>query len=384
MRTVTAAAITRKTHRAALPPRKAAWYRELHDGLHIGYRKMTEGNAGRWLVRERQPDGRYKERAIGVADDIRPADDVAVLSYDQAVARAAGAAAVIHSGMPTMHQAIDAWLVNKMATLSNPRSTGQAAWMARHLKAAFPDIALDKVRAADIKDWHKKGISGEARSARATADRKLAALKGVLSGAHETHGLKIDRVWTAVKPFGPKLAGSPRTNRLTPTQIRALISAADPDIRAFITLAAETGARPSELYTARCRAWDGVWLAIDGKTGPRTIRASMAAQRLLDALVKGVNDPDRHILIRSNGLPWRGSTGDVTQALTAARIAAELPDGVVMYDLRHSFISDALERGAPATMVATHCGTSLAMLQATYAKFLPATADLLMGGLSGA
>lgn len=384
MRTVLPTNITRKTHRAALEPRKAAYYRELSDGLHIGYRRMTTGNAGRWLVRERQGDGSYKERSIGVADDVLPADGVSVLSFDQAVAQAAGAAVIIHTGMPKLYTAIDEWLRHKASTLTNPRSVGQAAWMAKHLKASFADVPLDKIKANDIDAWHKNGISGEARSARATADRKLAALKGALTRAVEVHGLKIEKPWSVVQAFGPKTAGTARTNRLTPTQIRALIDAADPDMAAFVALAAETGARPSELYTARCRAWDGVWLDLNGKTGPRTIRVSAAAQRLLQALLQGVNDPDRHILIRSNGLPWRGSTGDTTQAFTAARIKAGLPTGVVMYDLRHSFISDALERGAPAAMVATHTGTSLAMLQNSYAKFLPKTADLLMGGLSGA
>ena len=85
MRTVTAAPITRKTHRLKLEPRKSPFYRELSDGLHIGYRRLAGGTPGRWLVRERQPDGRYKERAIGVADDCAQADGVSILDYDQAV-----------------------------------------------------------------------------------------------------------------------------------------------------------------------------------------------------------------------------------------------------------------------------------------------------------
>jgi integrase len=41
------------------------------------------------------------------------------------------------------------------------------------------------------------------------------------------------------------------------------------------------------------------------------------------------------------------------------------------YALRHSYISRALRQGVPAKAVADHCGTSLRMIEANYAKFIP-------------
>lgn len=386
MRTVNQAQITRKTHRLKLAVRKAPYYRELSDGLHIGYRRLSNDSAGRWLVRERQADGRYKERSIGTADDLILPDGDRVLSYDQAVSATQGKAAEIHSGMPMLHQAIDEWLAGKMTTMTNERSRQHVRWQAKTLRAQWSDLALNRVRAADVDKWHKAMVTSTdehtARSQRATADRKLAHLVAVLNKAVKIHSLKIDRPWSDVMRFG-NTAGNPRVNRLTGSQVVALINATEPDLADFIILLAETGIRPGEAYSARVRDWDAPWLSVTGKTGQRTIRVSAGAIRLLDRLTAGANDSSRHILIRSNGLPWRGSTGDLTKAFAEARAGAGMASDVVAYDLRHSFISDALERGAPSVMVARHCGTSVAMLERTYAKFLPQTADRLMGGLSG-
>jgi len=41
------------------------------------------------------------------------------------------------------------------------------------------------------------------------------------------------------------------------------------------------------------------------------------------------------------------------------------------YALRHAYISHALKVGVPAKAVADHCGTSLRMIEANYAKFMP-------------
>jgi integrase len=55
---------------------------------------------------------------------------------------------------------------------------------------------------------------------------------------------------------------------------------------------------------------------------------------------------------------------------TTAVAKAGLDPETVFYSLRHSYISHALVAGVPAKAVADHCGTSMAMLQRYYAKFI--------------
>ena len=47
--TVTDKNLSNRTQRHKLPIRKAPYWRILHEGLHIGYRKGTRG--GKWLLR---------------------------------------------------------------------------------------------------------------------------------------------------------------------------------------------------------------------------------------------------------------------------------------------------------------------------------------------
>ena len=53
-----------------------------------------------------------------------------------------------------------------------------------------------------------------------------------------------------------------------------------------------------------------------------------------------------------------------------ALTAAELDPSGTFYALRHSYISRAIEGGVPLNVVAENCGTSVRMIETTYAKML--------------
>jgi integrase len=53
------------------------------------------------------------------------------------------------------------------------------------------------------------------------------------------------------------------------------------------------------------------------------------------------------------------------------RVVAEPDQRTTFYSLRHTYISGALKVGVPPKAVADHCGTSLAMIQKHYSKFIP-------------
>jgi hypothetical protein len=65
-------------------------WRGLAPGVHVGFRRRNRDKAGIWLVRRYvglDPNGvgRYREKALGLADDLHPADGKRVLSFEQAV-----------------------------------------------------------------------------------------------------------------------------------------------------------------------------------------------------------------------------------------------------------------------------------------------------------
>src|SRR3954449_7324687 len=85
-RTVRDARLETRTARGKLPPRddREPYWRAMGVGQHLGYYKA----AGTWLARWRPPSGTYTKRKLGLADDVRDADGVRVLSYTQAQTRA--------------------------------------------------------------------------------------------------------------------------------------------------------------------------------------------------------------------------------------------------------------------------------------------------------
>jgi integrase len=49
---------------------------------------------------------------------------------------------------------------------------------------------------------------------------------------------------------------------------------------------------------------------------------------------------------------------------------ARLPADGSLYALRHTYVSRAIEGGVPLNIIADNCGTSVRMIEKTYAKIL--------------
>ena len=100
-----------------------------------------------------------------------------------------------------------------------------------------------------------------------------------------------------------------------------------------------------------------------GKTGTRDVPLSPAATALFKRLAKG-KLPGAAMFTNEGGTPWEHSDWD--ELIRAAADSAKLPKGVVLYTLRHSFITEALRGGMATLDVARLTGTSLPMIQEHY------------------
>ncbi|HEX9647432.1 MAG TPA: hypothetical protein VGB88_08030, partial [Alphaproteobacteria bacterium] len=100
-RSVTDTKLSTRTGRLQLAPRGKPYYRELEQGLHLGYRRLKRG-AGRWVARVYVGNEQYRAEVIGTADDYgdaAPDDDpdrARILDYKQAQEAARRAADRIH------------------------------------------------------------------------------------------------------------------------------------------------------------------------------------------------------------------------------------------------------------------------------------------------
>src|ERR1700737_47797 len=79
--------IDSRSARRHLLARSEPYWARLMKGGYLGYRKATRGS-GSWIVRFRDLTGRQNFRSIAAADDNADANNVTVLSFDQAQERA--------------------------------------------------------------------------------------------------------------------------------------------------------------------------------------------------------------------------------------------------------------------------------------------------------
>ncbi len=130
-----------------------------------------------------------------------------------------------------------------------------------------------------------------------------------------------------------------------------------------------TGGRYEELADAKVRHFDlrGRLLTVSGKTGSRHIILQPSAVRLLKRVTKG-RSLDDFIFVKADGSKWKPS--DQVRPMKAAVRKAKLDLNGCFYSLRHAYISESIEMNVPLTVIAENCGTSVRMIEITYAKVL--------------
>ena len=78
---------------------------------------------------------------------------------------------------------------------------------------------------------------------------------------------------------------------------------------------------------------------------------------------------DAPVFLTEDGEAWNKS--DIRSPIYAVKERAKLDPAFVFYSLRHTFISHQVAAGMPTLAVAQNVGTSVAMIEKHYGKFLP-------------
>lgn len=99
---------------------------------------------------------------------------------------------------------------------------------------------------------------------------------------------------------------------------------------------------------------------------PRTIHLNDEAHVVLERLCDG-RGPDEFVITNARGKPY--VTSAVNGRFANLRRAAGVRDHITPYSFRHLFITDCLQAGVDAAVVAKLCGTSTAVIETTYAHW---------------
>jgi integrase len=368
---------TTRTARAKLAPRRKAYYRQVSAGKTLGYIRR-DGAPGAWIVRERK-GGRYEFRTLGVADDLTPTDGRDVLTFAEAMRLATNPAATAKVGRLTLRGALDVYLV-ALASRSKYAEDARGS-VEKHVPRALLDCRVDRLTKTMLETWQSGMVrndpddSDARRRSQDTANRIWTVVRAALNLAYsdEANGIPTDAAWRRVRPFRAVARG--RGDDLDAKQVRLLVAKIATFDEALANLCEAgylTGARFGELASASVRDLDVVRraLTVDGKTGHRVVSLTGETAKFLRRLTVG-RDRDAPLLPRLDGARWPRSWHH--KAVKKAAAMAGLPASVSFYTLRHAHISRALEAGMPLSLVAENCGTSLRMLETSYAHVLAGT-----------
>jgi integrase len=370
-----------KTARLRLAVREKSYNRQA-GAKRLGYIRK-DGRNGTWLAIESVPGTkRERTRVIAQADDFSRADGVEVLTFEQAMEKAAAAGELRPRGHLTVLQAIDRYYDILAAEKKHAEEYRRA--IKGYVPDALGSTRVDRLSTTQLKEWQAKLVlqadpkNPEAKTrSKSTVNRILGMLKAPLNAAFqdEKNGIPSSAAWDRVTPF--EGADQAREDDLEPAQILVLIAKAASFSQALANLIEATyliGCRaPGELAGVEVRHFEPAnhQLRIpSGKTGARDVTLTNEAVAFFSRLAKD-KLPNAPLLPRADGTPW-GRTGHWEPMHRAVRLAG-LPETVCLYTLRHAHISRAIEAGRPLSLIADNCGTSLLMIQRNYAKVLART-----------
>jgi len=350
------------------------YWRQIHEGLFIGYRKGIK--SGKWISRK-TVDGKYIKKSLGVADDISDADGETVLSYKQAqdLAKKFDQENVntINRSSYTIHQAVNDYLSwHKITGKSYKRTQFTAK---AHILKKFKDKPVCQLTTHQINKWFlglvKDGNSEQVRKSKSSANRILTVLKAALNYAWNQGRVESRDAWDRIKPF--RGVDAPKIRYLTEDECRRLIDACEMDFKPLVRAVLMTGCRYGELISATVQDFDsstGILTIPQAKSGKsRHIPLTKSGQKAFSGWVDGKHF-DELIFKRLDGTPW-GKSHQSRRIKEACEIAGLNPP-CTFHNLRDAYASVMVKKGVSLQVVSELLGHSdVRMTQRHYAHLQP-------------
>lgn len=311
------------------------------------YARKTKQGTFRWYMDYRSADG---ERVQRLAPNAATPED-AMHALEAAVKDEFNKATGRGRGRPATFKELSAIYLRDYAKI-NKRSWKDDEYRLQALDGFFGDYAPDKITPQLIEQFRAQRLgSGDAKS---TVNRYVALLKTVYSLAVEW-GFATTNPAKKIKQFSEREFAKERI--LSPAEEAALLDACHDGLRPIVTAALNTGMRRGELLALQ---WQDVDL---GRGGIRVVRSKSGKQRTVP-----VNQTLRTVLA---ALPSRGKGGAVFDAKNAqakfeiARTRAGL-DGIRFHDLRHTFATRLVDKGADIITIQSLLGHSTVVMTMRY------------------
>jgi len=359
--------IDRVDVRARLPLQRDPYWQRVTQGRFIGFRRMTRGTPGTWLVRFDDPTGKkkYVYRKLG---------DFAALPENERYDAALKAAQVEFRHVDlggstepgTVQEACEAYVEKKRSEEGEQPANDVEGFFKRTVYSdPIASRLLSKLSRADVSAWRARTLKQS--KSKSSFNRNITPLRAALNLAHEDGKTTNDSVWLkALKPLNGDGAENRREGTLDHEQRRALVACASDEARSYIKTLALLPLRPGEVASLRVEhlnTRERVLKIPAGKTKVRVVPLTDEAQRHFQECAKG-KLPSAWLISRADGSQWKARAWGYEIKDAASK--AKLPRATLAYTLRHSLITDLLVGGLDAFTVSAISGTSLTMIQKHY------------------
>jgi integrase len=360
--------------RKKLPPRAEPYWLELRRGLHIGYRKGEAG--GSWVLREfkaragKDGAGGYVKRRLGAADDDGHSDGAAVLSWDEATAKARDTdrPTVTKPTKLTLAQAAESYFATRSATTPHDHFTWKT-----FIEPKLGNRSVAELTTDDIEKWlaaqvPKTDDREQRRKAQATANRRFTVLRAILNSAYRKDPARVPSAdaWRRVRGFAK--ADRARTRTATADEAKRLLAVLKPPLSHLAQGSLLAGLRLGELEALKVGDVGTDFLRVaPGKSGTgRTVPLNAEGQAFFGKLA--AERPADELLFERMGRVR------ITRHMQAASKEAGLEPPVVFHDLRRSYGSLLLNKGVPADHIQELLGHADArMTRRHYAHLIEAS-----------
>jgi integrase len=366
--------LSKLRERARLKIQRGPHFMTLEKGCALGYRRGAET----WHARFRDKKGIQHYKALDgiISNDYDGAKKAAEAWFTQM-----GASAVRSVKRDTVRVGLEAYLADlRRQGRPDTATDAEARFKLTVYKDKLADLPLEAATRDDFEEWRDRLREGrENRS----VNRQVRAVQAGLEQAIALGHIANPAAWR-LKPLSDSVDDDGETAVFLDSGQRAsLIAASDPNMAAFLRGLELTGARPKELAELVARDFDGRTLRLASRKGrPPKLRVRYTvlapdgikffAERAKDKLhaaplftEDGEQTWRRHMWARR----FRAAIKAVNEKASGA---ARIPIDAGAYSFRHARISELLQvYGVDPLTVGHQTGTSLAMIEKAYMRFIP-------------
>lgn len=380
-----------RSKRLSLPAGKP-YFTPIDEGVQLGYRRSRSKSV--WIVRLYAGKKKYRQRALGLADDYRDADGQFVLTYFQAAdlardrARRAESAPLMPRGGHKVGDAIDAYLAQLRS--EGRKSVDETKRVIdRDIAPEWAGLTFPQVTKTRIHEWRAGLIDAPRRTRagkplpidnspegqrkrRATAQRKWNILRAILNVGADA-GWADSRAWAGIgnlEDIDPPADDFPSL-----AECKMLARRTDPEFRPIVEATFLCGAAFGELRIMRVRDYTGTGhiRVFNSKRQPRNIPLTKEGIALFDAFTAGKRADDL-IFTRADGRPWQKS--EQQRPMREANERAKIDPPITLTRLRKAYGSMLLNAGVPLLIVSRAMGHhDPKVTEKHYARLLSSTVD---------